>query len=123
MEILQGSKLLRVSAHAVKHHSQIAEVFDSAAMLLNMLLTRYKSSSCFDTLVEEVLDSNLALEVEIAVKALQVCGFVRPWHIYFALKALALCKQGQGMKIRALLQPCVCSALTLVDPIACTARA
>ena len=74
LEILQGSKLLRMCAHATRTHSQVAEVFDSAAMLLNMLLTHYKSSSCFDALVEEVLDSNLALEVEIAVRALQVCG-------------------------------------------------
>lgn len=73
LEILTGSKLLRVGARAVKAHSQ-AEVFDSAVVLLNMLLTVYKSSSCFDALVEEVLDSNLALEVEIAVKTLQVCG-------------------------------------------------
>ena len=72
LEILTGSKLLRVSARAVKAHSQVAEVFDSAVVLLNMLLTVYKSSSCFDALVEEVLDSNLALEVEIAIKALQV---------------------------------------------------
>lgn len=71
-EIVQGSKLLRVGAHALKTHSQVAEVFDSAVMLLDMLLTHYESSSCFDALVEEVLDSNLALEVEIAVKALQV---------------------------------------------------
>ncbi|KAL3141746.1 hypothetical protein ABBQ32_004427 [Trebouxia sp. C0010 RCD-2024] len=70
-EIVQGSKLLRVCAHALKTHSQVAEVFDSAVMLLNMLLTHYKSNSCFDALLEEVLDSNLALEVEIAVKALQ----------------------------------------------------
>ncbi|KAL3153260.1 hypothetical protein ABBQ38_011608 [Trebouxia sp. C0009 RCD-2024] len=70
-EIVQGSKLLRVGAHALKTHSQVAEVFDSAVMLLDMLLTHYESSSCFDALVEEVLDSNLALEVEIAVKALQ----------------------------------------------------
>ena len=74
LEILTGSKLLRVSARAVKAHSQVAEVFDSAVVLLNMLLTVYKSSICFDALVEEVLDSNLALEVEIAIKALQVFG-------------------------------------------------
>lgn len=72
VEVLTGSKLLRVSAHAVKTHGQVAEVFDGAVVLLNMLLTVYKSSSCFDALVEEVLDSNLALEVEIAIKALQV---------------------------------------------------
>ena len=38
LEILMGSKLLRVSARAIKAHSQ-AEVFDSAVVLLNMLLT------------------------------------------------------------------------------------
>ncbi|KAL0048714.1 hypothetical protein WJX82_009456 [Trebouxia sp. C0006] len=68
LEVLKGSKLLRTSARAVKNHSQNADVFQHAVALLNMLLTDYQSSSCFDALVEEVLDSNLALEVEIAVR-------------------------------------------------------
>ena len=80
LEILTGSKLLRVSARAVKTHSQVAEVFDSAVALLNMLLNVYKSSSCFDALVEEILDSNFALEVEIAIKTLQVCGSLLTPH-------------------------------------------
>ena len=85
LEILTGSKLLRVSARAVKAHSQVAEIFDSAVMLLKTLLTVYKNSSCFDALVEEVLDSNLALEVEIAVKALQVCSSSDPLCIVHLL--------------------------------------
>jgi len=68
LEVLKGSKLLRTSARAVKNHSQNADVFQHAVALLNMLLTDYQSSSCFDALVEEVLDSNLALEMEIAVR-------------------------------------------------------
>ena len=80
LEIVTGSKLLRMSARAVKTHSQVAEVFESAVVLLNMLLTDYKSSACFDALVEEVLDSNLALEVEIAVKTLQVSGSLLNHH-------------------------------------------
>ncbi|KAA6427213.1 MAG: hypothetical protein FRX49_02970 [Trebouxia sp. A1-2] len=68
LEVLKGSKLLRTSARAVKNHSQNADVFQHAVALLNMLLTDYQSSSCFDALVEEVLDSNFALEVEIAVR-------------------------------------------------------
>ena len=68
LEVLKGSRLLRTSARAVKTHSQSADVFQSAVALLNMLLTEYKSSSCFDVLVEELLDSNFALEVEIAAR-------------------------------------------------------
>ncbi|DBA76216.1 hypothetical protein WJX77_004549 [Trebouxia sp. C0004] len=71
LEVLKGSKLLRTSARAVKNHSQDADVFQHAVALLNMLLTDYRSSSCFDALVEEVLDSNFALEVEIAVRDAQ----------------------------------------------------
>lgn len=71
LEILTGSKLLRASARAVKVHSQVPGVFDSAVILLNLLWKEYSSINCFDALVQEVLDSNLALEVEIAVKALQ----------------------------------------------------
>ena len=72
LDILTGSKLLRAPARAVKTHTQNPEVFDSAVLLLRMLLTDFRSSNCFDALVEEVLDSNLALEVEIAAKAWQV---------------------------------------------------
>ena len=68
LEVLKGSKLLRTSARAVKNHSRNADVSQHAVALLNMLLTDYQSSSCFDALVEEVLDSNLAIEVEIAVR-------------------------------------------------------
>jgi len=68
LEVLKGSKLLRTSARAVKNHSQNADVFQHAVALLNMLLTDYQSSSCFDALVEEVLDSNFTLEMEIAVR-------------------------------------------------------
>lgn len=80
LEILTGSKLLRASARAVKVHSQVPGVFDSAVILLNLLWKEYSSSNCFDALVQEVLDSNLALEVEIAVKALQVCFLVLANH-------------------------------------------
>ena len=68
LEVLKGSKLLRTSARAVKSHREVADVFQNAVALLNMLLTEYKLSSCFDALVEEVLDSNLALEVEISAR-------------------------------------------------------
>ena len=77
LEILKGSRLLRASAKAIKSHSQDANVFQSAVQLLNMLLTVYSHSSCFDALVEEILDSNLALEIEIAMKQQQVCSPVK----------------------------------------------
>lgn len=76
LEVLKGSKLLRTSARAVKTHSKVADVFQNAVALLNMLLTEYRGSTCFDALVEEVLDSNLALEVEIAVRDMQVLATV-----------------------------------------------
>ena len=71
LEVLQGSKLLRTSAVALKTHRQ-DEVFNQAVALLNMLLTEYQGSSCFDALVNEILDSTLALEIEIVARQTQV---------------------------------------------------
>ena len=74
-DILHGSKLLRTSAKAVKTHSQDAAVIQGAVSLLDSLLTGYRRCSCYDALIEEILDSNLPLELEMAVKGLQV-GFI-----------------------------------------------
>lgn len=72
LEVLKGSKLLRTSARAVKVHGCNAAVFHSAVQLLTMLLTTYRDSSCYDALIEEIVDSGLPLEAEIAVQGFQV---------------------------------------------------
>lgn len=72
LEILKGSKLLRSSARALKVHSCCAAVVNDAIQLLSMLLGKYRNSSCFDALAEEIVDSGLPLEIEIAVRSFLV---------------------------------------------------
>lgn len=72
LEVLKGSKILRTNARAVKVHNSSATVFNEAVQLLSMLLSTYRHSSCFDALAEEIIDSGLPLEIEIALKSFQV---------------------------------------------------
>lgn len=72
LEVLKCSKILRSSARAVKVYGSLPPVINSAVRLLTTLLNEYKMSTCFDALAEEIIDSGLPLEIEIAIKNSQV---------------------------------------------------